>query len=246
MMKRLLLIGAFVMMALAVSAQEQDYLHPSLWSDNWYVGVNGGINSKITHNDFMTNLNPHAALRIGRDFNPYFGLLVEGTLFFGDNKFGYSEQVVKAYNIDLLGSVSLLNLFDGFHGKQRLFDTRFLFGAGMNHITRFDTENNNDFIAKFGFDFVFHFDKIPAFEFYLGPAINFNLDHYSSRTQFNLNYAAWQFNVGINYRFKNSNGTHYFAHKDPEIYIIELNDRINSLREQVEEQKQDQSEEYIP
>ena len=245
-MKRFLLIGTFVMTAVVAAAQGQDYMHPSLWSDNWYVGVNGGINSKVTHNDFLTNLNPHAALRIGRDFNPYFGLLVEGTFFFGDNKFGYSEQVVKAYNIDLLGSVSLMNMIDGFKGKQRFFDIRFLFGAGVNHIIGLDTDNNNDLIAKLGFDFVFHFDKIPTIEFYLGPAMNFNLDHYSSRTQFNLNYAARQFNVGINYRFKNSNGTHYFAFKDPEIYILELNDRINRLREQVEEQKQEQSEENIP
>ncbi|MBO7419113.1 MAG: hypothetical protein J6U14_09310 [Bacteroidaceae bacterium] len=236
-MKKFLLIWAFVLTAIAATAQEQDYMYPSVWSDNWYVGVHGGINSKVTNNDFLTNLNSHAALRIGRDFNPYFGLMVEGTLFFGDNKFGYSEQIVKAYNIDLLGSVSLVNLLGGFKGKQRIFETKFIFGPGMNHIVGLDTDNNNDLIAKLGFEFVFHFDKIAALEFYLQPAINFNLDHYSSRTQFNVNYSAWQLAIGINYRFKNSNGTHYFAHKDPEIYIIELNDRINELRQQVEEKK---------
>jgi len=234
-MKKLL----FTLIALVLAAGLQaQHLAPSKVLDNWYVGGSLGLNSKVTNNDFMTNVNPSASLRVGRDFNPYVGLMFEGTAFFHDKRFGYSETVVKAMNYDLLVSVNLSNLISGFKGTQRFFETRVLAGVGFNHIYGLDTQNNNDLISKIGVDLVFHHSSLDALEFYLSPAINFNLDHYSQRTQFNFNYSAWQLSAGVNYRFKNSNGTRYFALADGS-EISRMNQQTNKLREQSSRQTEE-------
>lgn len=191
-----LVLGA----VLTASAQQR-------WTDNWFVGVHGGVNAKWTDTEFLTNLNPHASLRVGRDLVPWLGLMVEGTAFLDDQRFGMSHTMVKAVNADLLAYVNLGNALWGYPGRQRLFEARLLAGGGVNHIFGLATQRNNDFVTKLGLDLVFRLDRAGHWEAFLEPALNFNMNHYSQPATFNLNYAAWQVAAGVSYRFSRVFGT---------------------------------------
>ena len=192
----------------SVSAQEA--ILKSEITDNWFVGVSTGLNTKTTHNDdLLGNVNGSAGLRVGRQLTPAVGFMVEGTAFFGDLKFGSSHNAVKAVNVDLLATLNVSNLISRYRGTPRLFEVKAVGGLGVNHISGLKTNNNDDLIAKFGIDVGRYLGSSKAFFVYIEPAINYNLDHYS-RTQFNINYSALQLNAGVVYRFRNSNGTHHF------------------------------------
>lgn len=214
-MKRLLLSLA-MLLTIAPSLLAQNRFAQNGPRDNWYVGANVGFDSKLTHNTFMTHLNPEFTVRFGRDILPIVGVMAEVTTFFNDQGFPggklpgqdrfsvYSHTFVKAFDLNLLGSLNLHNLFQGYPGYQRFFETRFLAGVGMNHVCGIDTKPKNDFIAKFGFDFAFNLDRyfrMKGWEAYVEPAMNFNLNRYSEHVEFNPNCAAWQLAVGFNYHF---------------------------------------------
>lgn len=210
----------------------QGYVKGSHFLDHWYIGAHSGFNSKLTHNTFMSNLNPHTSLRLGRDLVPAFGLMVEATSFYDDQVFGNSPCFIKAFNFDLLGQLNLNNLIRGYAGHQRFCEVRFLAGVGVNHICGIEG-NSNDFISKVGFDVAFRLDCKEAWEAYIEPALNFNLNRYSSTVQYNPHYAAWQLAVGVNYYFRNVNGTRRF--KRPVVTHIEPMPRSENKRERTQQ-----------
>ena len=209
-MKRLLLSCVAVLATLTSTQAQTAYAESGLW-DNWYVGANVGFNSKLTHNPFFSHLNPHLTLRAGKDIIPIVGVMAEFTTFFDDKQFPaenidgnfiYSHTAIKAFNFDVLGNLNLHNLFKGYLGYQRPFEARFIAGIGLNHVCGIHSTPKNDFIAKFGFDFVFSLDKyvrVKGLEAYVEPALNYNLTRYNSGVQFNPNCAAWQLAIGVNY-----------------------------------------------
>ena len=209
-MKRLLLSCVAVLATLTSTQAQTAYAESGLW-DNWYVGANVGFNSKLTHNPFFSHLNPHLTLRAGKDIIPIVGVMAEFTTFFDDKQFPaenidgnfiYSHTAIKAFNFDVLGNLNLHNLFKGYLGYQRPFEARFIAGIGLNHVCGIHSNPKNDFIAKFGFDFVFSLDKyvrLKGLEAYVEPALNYNLTRYNSGVQFNPNCAAWQLAIGVNY-----------------------------------------------
>lgn len=211
-MKKLLLACVAACATLSSIQAQTAFAESGLW-DNWYVGANIGFNSKLTHNPFFTHLNPHLTLRGGKDFTPVIGVMAEFTTFFDDKQFPaeinggdylYSHTAIKAFNLDLLANLNFHNLFKGYLGYQRPFEVRLLAGVGLNHVCGIDSEQKNDFIAKIGLDFAFSLDKyvrVKGLEAYIEPALNYNLNRYSSGVEINPNYAAWQLAIGVNYHF---------------------------------------------
>ena len=199
----------------------QGYLKGSHILDHWFVGAQVGFNSKLTHNPFMTHLNPHTSVRVGRDLFPAFSLIAEATSFHNDQLFADSPTpFIKAFNFDILGQVNLNNLIWGYTGRQRFCEVRFLLGWGVNHINGIEG-NRNDFISKIAFDVAFRLDRDEAWEAFVEPALNYNLNRYSSSVQYNPHYAAWQLAVGAHYYFCNYNGTRRFRQSVDEVYNIE-------------------------
>ncbi|MBP3822300.1 MAG: outer membrane beta-barrel protein [Bacteroidaceae bacterium] len=211
-MKKLLLACVAAVATLSSVQAQTAFAESGLW-DNWYVGANIGFNSKLTHNPFFTHLNPHLTLRGGKDFTPVIGVMAEFTTFFDDKQFPavinagnnlYSHTAIKAFNLDLLANLNFHNLFKGYLGYQRPFEVRLLAGVGLNHVCGIDSDQKNDFIAKIGLDFAFSLDKyvrVKGLEAYIEPALNYNLNRYSSGVEINPNYAAWQLAIGVNYHF---------------------------------------------
>ena len=214
------------------SAYSQKALEESKTGDNWYIGINGGISSKTTHNDDrFGNLNPSAGLRLGRYWTPVVGWLVTGDLYFRDRRFDFSNaERLKGINLDFLGTLNLSNWFGGYQGSPRVFEVSALGGLGWSRIFDSKVSHKQDLISKIGFDLAFNLGAARAWQIYIEPAINYNLTS-DSRCNYNLNQSALQLTAGVNYRFGNSNGTHHFkaAELRSQEEIDVLNARINEL-----------------
>lgn len=84
-MKKLVLMFAAALLAVSASAQT---VSESKSSDNFYLGVNGGVIT-ATHPSTMgaanhcwlRDITPNAGLRLGRWFTPVFGLALEGNAY---------------------------------------------------------------------------------------------------------------------------------------------------------------------
>ena len=84
--------------------------------------------------------------------------------------------------------------------------------------------------AKTGLTFAYNLGKDRAWQLYAEPAILWNLTHGpGDAIQFGRQAAQLGLFVGLNYKFKTSNGTHNFKVWN----VGELNDEINSLRDQL-------------
>ena len=221
------------MVAQAASAQT---VEDSKFLDNWYLGVNTGLNAKTTHTAIFKNLNPSAGLRVGRYLTPVFGLAVEGEVYF-NNKGSQQRPLgtfVKGLNLSLLGTTNFSNWFGGYEGEPRLFEVVGVYGLGWGHAfstQSADVYDRDDLTSKLGIDFTFNLGADKAWQLYIEPNITYALD-FTGRTQFNVNNSAIGLLVGTNYKFGNSNGTHNFklAELRNQAEIDELNDRINKLR----------------
>ena len=228
----------FILMVTLLSLQSvyaQQALEDSKTTDNWYVGVNGGLSAKIVdNNDFWGNLNPSAGLRVGRYWTPVAGWAVEGDVFFRDRGYGFSKaNRLKGFNLNFLGTLNLSNWFGGYPGLPRSFEVVALGGLGWNHVFKAKKNSNrkNDLTSKLGVDFILSLDKARAWQFYVEPAISYNLT-FHHRCCFDLNTAALQLSMGINYKFGNSNGTHNFktARLRDQTEIDDLNTFVNELK----------------
>ena len=234
-MKKTFLLLAMVGLSLQ-SAYSQRALIESKNSDNWYIGINGGLSSKTTHNDDRWgSLNPSVGIRVGRYWTPVIGWAVEGDLYLRDKGFDFSNASrFKGTNLDVLGTLNLSNWLGGYLGEPRMFEVVALGGLGWSHIFDSKVGKQNDLVSKIGLDFAYTIDKNNAWQIYVEPAICYNMTQ-TGRARYDLNTSALQLLVGINYKFGNSNGTHNFKLADlrDQTEIDDLNIFINELRGEV-------------
>lgn len=235
-MKKILLACAAVVLAgQSVSAQT---VEESATFDNWYVGVNGGLNFKTTHTAVFKNLNPSFGVRVGRYFTPVFGLAVEAEGYFNNKGSEYRPlgTFVKGVNVSVLGTTNFSNWFGGYPGTPRTFEVSAVYGIGGGHIFSTASANvpdRNSLTAKGGIDFAVNFGSDKEWQFYVEPNITAALNAYGQRIKPRINNSALGLLVGLNYKFGNSNGTHNFkiAEGRNQQEIDALNAKINNLRE---------------
>ena len=108
-MKKLVLMLAAVAMTVSASAQVfesapgQEYgLRQSKFTDNWYVGVNGGVATKLTGHKWLSDLDPNAGIRIGKNITPVFGIAAESNAYFSNKPWASTKLAVRALNTSLL------------------------------------------------------------------------------------------------------------------------------------------------
>ena len=217
MKKYLLMFAVAAFSAQTMSAQT---VLESKTTDNWYIGINGGINAPGHGFKVLKNVNPEVGLRFGRYFTPVVGFAVEGTARLGDKPGKYSKNAIKSTNVSLLGTVNLSNWFGGYPGQPRNFEVVALGGFGWEHLYGCLLSPNasgeaNALTSKAGIDFTFNLGQKKAWQLYIEPnmvwALNRN-DH--NRVKYSLYDAVLGVLVGVNYKFKNSNG---IAAKDAQI-----------------------------
>lgn len=233
------------MMAASVNAQNTA-ITSNKAGDNWYIGINAGINSTpgVDGNEAFKNtkfkgLAGDASLRIGKNLTTVFGLAAEGTVYGLSNEKSFlnTKTFVDAMNVSLLGTFNLSNLFAGYKGEPRGFEVIALGGFGWGHIFG-GASKANAVTSKVAVDFAFNLGAAKAWQLYIEPNVVYGLQGYNAAAvvgnefKYNINKALLGVNVGVNYKFGNSNGTHNFAAAQlrDQAEVDGLNAKINELR----------------
>lgn len=242
-MKKLAFLFAAAMVTMSASAQIA--IEDSKTFDNMYVGINGGVSTKTKGHAWLKDLNPNAGVRIGKWFNPVFGLALDGSAYMRNRAWGPSTKTFVRYtNIGLIGTVNMSNWMGGYKGEPRCFELIAVYGFGWGHgygVGDSFLESNDQMTSKAGFDFVFNIGKAKALQFYIEPSINWAIAGTgyvtgSDQVQYNISRSMVQLNAGFNYKFKNSNGSHNFKLHNIGDYRSEidaLNARVNALQEEL-------------
>ena len=223
------------------------------FGDNWYMGINAGVGFtagiddngdafKTFKNTKFKGIAPNAGLRIGKNLTTVFGLAAEGTVYGLANKKSnmWSKTFVNATNVSLLGTFNLSNLFGTYKGEPRAFEVIALGGFGWIHEFGTDAKTNG-ITSKVGVDFAFNLGAAKAWQLYIEPNLVYGLHAWSNELgamvsggdmKYNFNNAILGVNVGLNYKFGNSNGSHNFKVEQlrDQAEIDGLNAQINGLR----------------
>lgn len=240
-MKKTILTLAITMAAICTTnAQntELKQMYESKSYDNWYIGANAGVATKTTHNKWLKNANANAGVRVGRWFTPAFGLEVESNAYFDNNPMASTGTIVKYLNTALGATVNLGNWWFGYTGEPRTFEVIAVPALGWGHFFGQEgkcIQNLNDMNMKLALDFAFNVDKKKSLQVYFEPALLYNLYGNSKVTPLTMtsDRSYVQFNVGIIYKFKNTNGTHNFKYAEPLVQTIIDNDEIDRLNERI-------------
>jgi outer membrane protein OmpA-like peptidoglycan-associated protein len=241
-MKKVLMMFAVALLTATASAQNTA-VTANKFSDNWYLGINGGITSTSTYaGDKATKfkgLAPNFGIRLGKNLTTVFGLALEGNAYFKANEKSVlnSKTFINATVVNLLGTFNLSNLFGGYQGEPRTVELIALGGFGWGHQFGQPLKVNN-VTSKVALDLAFNLGEDKAWQLYVEPAIIYGMEGYlngqslSNGFKYNFRNAMLQANVGLVYKFGNSNGTHNYA-IEPLRNINEinmLNAKINELR----------------
>ena len=235
-MKKLVLMVAAVAMAISASAQTTT---ESKFFDNWYLGLNVGGATKTTHSSWFKNVNPSVGVRLGKWFTPVWGAALEADAYARNKNLPYTHKtVVRGLSGKFIGTINATNLFCGYKGEPRTFEIIPLAGFGGYHSfnnSHNGAKNINALVANAGIDFAFNLGSKKAWQVYIEPSMNWFLHDNQTAcdgVQFNVNKSAFQVKLGVNYKFKNSNGSHNFtiAQLRDQAEIDGLNSQINNLR----------------
>lgn len=254
-MKKLFTLMAAGLLAVSASAQT---VTESKTFDNFYVGINGGLATKLTQQSgWLGGLNPNFGVRVGRYFTPVFGLAVESNAYFSNKPYASTGTAFRFLNTSLLGTVNLSNWFGGYKGEPRTFEVSALYGFGWGHLFGNTNVYNNilnhdNLTSKAALDFAFNLGSKKAWQVYIEPAVIWGLNDggqtYTDATKatkiyqlgqsdvkYDVNHAYAQLNVGVIYKFKNSNDTHNFtiAQLRDQSEIDALNAQISDLRNEL-------------
>lgn len=239
-MKKITTLFAAAVMAASASAQT---VTESKTFDNMYFGISTGVSTATKGHHWLQDFRPNLGVRLGRNFTPVFGLAAESNIYFkevGRKQGGLHKTgtAVNGINTSLLGTVNLTNWVAGYKGEPRCFEVSAVYGLGWGHVfsnAADYNDNMNMFTSKAGLDFAFNLGKAKAWQLYVEPSMNWALNGNGCEgVKYDINRAMFQVNVGLVYKFKNSNGTHNFtiASGRDQAEVDALNAQINSLREQ--------------
>ncbi len=219
--------------ALSAQTMSAQTVEESKNFDNWYIGINGGVQAPAKNFKVLKNLNPAVGLRLGRWFTPAVGFAIEGQTFLGDKPVD-SDGTFKGLNLEAMGTLNFSNWLGGYPGEPRSFEVIGLLGIGWGHAFNRQVSNHdgkNSITSKVAADFAFNLGAAKAIQLYIEPYIMYGLTT-QRHSEFNLNSAVIGGLVGLNYKFGNSNGTHNFkiAELRDQAEIDGLNSKINELR----------------
>jgi len=251
-MKKLFLIGALALGT--VAAQAQVTVEGSKFSDNWSLGLKGGMVTPLTHHSFFPNARGVFGLNLQKQIIPSIGLGIEGewsintSSWYANAGVGYkSKNALDHQYVGAYAAFNLMNAFCGYKGAPRFFEIEALAGAGWLHSYNPSDRggDGNSWATKVGLNFNFNLGESKAWTIGVKPAILWNMggatkysggNLYSYSSQYNANAAVFELLAGVTYHFKNSNGTHSFvtARLYDQAEIDALNAQINNLKNDLE------------
>lgn len=248
-MKKVILGLVAALLACHQATAQQTAFVPGKLTDNWQVGINGGVEAVTLHNEIISNINPRAGIRLTRFITPVFGVALQGSASFGNKPFPTSRGALKATNLDLLAMLNLGNLVKGYQGQPRRIEVSALVGLGWGHLfglkaPRLSMEemleqetvlpselDKNAFMGKLAFDVAYNFGREHEWQVYVEPAINYHLDA-TGDVKVHLGKSCVALMAGINYRLHNSDGRRHMSvgRLRSQQEIDDLNQQVNELR----------------
>lgn len=260
-MKKFILCAAAVLGVASMSAQEMA-LQQSKFTDNWSIGLKGGMVTPLKHAAFFGDARGMFGLELNKQISPVFGLGVEGEFSVNtsswNNNFNPWAPLKSTTTIDnsyvgAYGTINMMNLFAGYKGTPRLFEVDLVAGVGWAHSYWHSplaptTEANdlgdgdyNSVATKIGLNLNFNLGEDKAWTVALKPAFVYNMNPAEpadySMTYYNANACAFELQAGVTYHFKNSNGKHHFGliQAYDQAQIDALNAQINGLRGELDQ-----------
>ncbi len=255
-MKKIAMFIAAAAIAVSASAQRTS-ITANKAGDNVYVGIHGGAITTLTNhykktvapygkNSAFTAFAGQAGLRVGKNFTTVFGLALDANAYFKNHNCGCPFEIgktfIQAFDLDMLGTANLMNLFAGYNGEPRFFEVIALGGFGWTHYCALSKANAIN--SKLGFDLALNLGDKKKWQVYIEPTLVYNLQSYGSDEsnefvnvmsndgfQYNANKAYFSMNAGVNYKFGTSNSTHNFAKEQlrDQAEIDALNAKLNAI-----------------
>ena len=216
MKKFILMMVAVFAMAVSATAQQTNYAGSTKFTDNWSVGVNGGVQTNL--HDWNAPQGAVFGITLNKQLTPLFGLTFEANGGVNNRMNWYASKghwhycngtAIDQFSALALGRFNLVNAIWGYKGTPRLFEVEALAGVGYGHGYATETSGRpktDALLAKAGLNFNFNLGKAKAWSVYVQPAVVYNT---SVTGQFDCKYAVGQLTAGVVYHFKNSNKKHY-------------------------------------
>ena len=241
-MKKILMTMAAVAVSASVFAQGTAIVSNKA-GDNIYIGANFGVSTPLKGYRVLGNLTPELGIRFGKNFTTVFGVAIDADMHFASSPKDYNlygkyyrldtKTFVDNTNISLLGTANLSNLFGGYKGEPRSFELIALGGFGWGH--RYGNSELEALTSKIGLDFAINLGKDKDIQVYAEPSITWDIlgsEEVLNVLDYHNDRAHLSFKLGLNYKFKNSNGKHNFSIEQlrDQSEIDDLNARINDLR----------------
>lgn len=230
----------FILAALCIvtwTADAQNLISSSKFTDNWSVGVNGGVVSPMhAPNSFFKDMRATTGVELNKQLTPVFGLGLEGMWSINTS---HSLTTFDHSNVSLLGKINMNNLFGGYLGAPRLFEVEAVAGAGWLHSYVIGEGDGNAASAKFGLNFNFNLGEQKAWTVALKPAVVYNLEGGNHAGAYlNSRNGVVEIAAGVIYHFKGSNGSRYITKGKPynQKEVDGLNGKINDLRSQLNQE----------
>ncbi|MBQ9642087.1 MAG: OmpA family protein [Bacteroidaceae bacterium] len=243
-MKKITLVIA--MIASVCSANAQKAYAPSKLTDNWSIGIQGGVYEPTYGQNMIKDMRAAVNLEIQKQITPIFGIGVNYLVginannansrskTFADPYYFPAKTVFDFGNLSVNGLINLNNLFAGYNGRPRVFEI--VARAGMGWGYAFGDRKScdlyrNTVTSTFGLDLNFNLGAARAWQINVKPQITY----FAGSEGLNVMKSHVQLLAGLTYKFKNSNGTHNFKLaelRDP-AEIDALNAQIANLRSEL-------------
>ncbi len=229
----MLLLAAILGGAAAMSAQVA--LVKPKFSDNWSIGIDGGITTPLNNGPFFGGMRGAVGLHLQKQLTPAFGVGAEGLWGINTSNWRGMVHSSTAFDSQYVGAYGVVNLFELFSPSYsidpRSFDIEVQAGAGWNHLYRNKEAgpDANSFATKFGLNFNFHpSQKVTLslkpsllYDMTSSPVKQSTASYDSRRATFNLLASvSVALGPGFNYVVPNYNLDE----------IAALNDQVNGLR----------------
>ena len=233
-MKKLLFTVSMLAMGMSSLHAQVAYQKAKIL-DNVYLGAEVGGSTNLRFSPVFP-LNGMFGLKLGKLFSPVWGANLEIQTAMGDNGFANSHTFFKGINYGVNFTTNFVNIFTDYD-PQRRFELSSEIGMAKgiiygdpDLILDENMGDDDELTCKTGLIFAWNLGQKRAWQLYAEPAIVWNLTPGPGDcVRFNKNYALPMLMVGMNYKFKTSNGTHNFKILNAD----ELNNQINDLRAQL-------------
>ena len=233
-MKKIFLSVMFTGAAVAANAQKVkvqrvkaiNYAHTL---DNWQVGVNVGGYTPTAGYPFFKSTRFNFGAEISKQISTGFRFGIDATAYINDNSNGYRNPLTIDYtNVSILANFNLNTIFGGYKGAPRKFEVEAFAGIGWLHFFYQGRGNDlNEMSAKYGANFWFNLGESRAWAIKFSPSILYLIDQGLPQQQansLNSKFPYAQANLGLVYRFKGSNGKHYFTLYEPSVHVPVVED----------------------